>query len=223
MVASQYPGGPVPIMPTIPAPTNVGVSGFSTYGIPPVISNTPWKPINGGGPIGGAVETILGGATDWLNRQLFGGGTTGGGETTTSPGTTVTGFTQQGPCPTGYEYRNGQCEKVGIIGDIQRFLPGGATGTLPAVQGGIMPGAVAPDILQTTRSKCPKGMVLGYDGWCYHKAALSNKQRMYPRGRRPLLTGGEMKTLSRARALEGKVKRAWQAAGKPGQTRCRRK
>lgn len=227
-------------MPTIytgvPSPTSYPTSmGFQptmpggpiiSPGPGPVTSTVPWSPINGGGTLSGPIQTILGGATDWLTRQLFGGGGsggTGGGETTTSPGTTVTGYGLTGPCPTGYELRNGRCEKVGVVGTIQRILPGGETGYLPATGGGIMPGGVAPSQLSTTRSVCPRGMVLGFDGWCYHKAAISNKQRKYPRGRRPLLTGGEMKTLTRARSLENKVKRAWQAAGKPGQTRCRRK
>jgi hypothetical protein len=86
-----------------------------------------------------------------------------------------------------------------------------------------MMGGVSPYVETTQRSSCPTGYVLGRDGLCYDKRVIPNKLRKYPRGRRPLLTGGEMKVLSKAKTLENKVKRAWTAAGKPGQTRCRRK
>ena len=58
---------------------------------------------------------------------------------------------------------------------------------------------------------CNKGMVLGDDGICYNKRQISNKERMWPAGRRPLLTGGDMRAISIAsRAgtrLEGATKR----------------
>ena len=62
---------------------------------------------------------------------------------------------------------------------------------------------------------CLPGMVLGKEeasGFvlCYNKGSISNKQRLYPVGRRPLLTGGDMKAISRAaraaKAIEGKTK-----------------
>ncbi len=61
------------------------------------------------------------------------------------------------------------------------------------------------------RAVCLKGMQLGNDGLCYNKSQISNKQRMWPAGRRPLLTGGEMRAVSianrAARRLELTTKR----------------
>lgn len=44
---------------------------------------------------------------------------------------------------------------------------------------------------------CPPGFALGKDDLCYE--GLANRRRKYPRGRRPLLTGGDMSAISRAR------------------------
>jgi len=64
-----------------------------------------------------------------------------------------------------------------------------------------------PTTVQRSTSMCEAGMVLGKDGLCYVKAALSNKFRLYPRGRRPLLTGGDMRALSKARTAANRYKR----------------
>ena len=56
---------------------------------------------------------------------------------------------------------------------------------------GIVPGSMVID-----RAVCGKGMQLGNDGVCYNKSQISNKQRMWPAGRRPLLTGGDMRAIS---------------------------
>jgi len=53
---------------------------------------------------------------------------------------------------------------------------------------------------------CPRGTVLGKDGICY--ANLANKNRLYPRGRRPLLTGGDMRAISRARSAGNRLANA---------------
>jgi len=58
---------------------------------------------------------------------------------------------------------------------------------------------------------CPRNTVLGTDGICYNKKGFANKNRMWPAGRKPLLTGGEMGAISTAaragRRLEGATKR----------------
>ncbi len=46
------------------------------------------------------------------------------------------------------------------------------------------------------RAVCIRGMVLGSDGICYNKSQISNKERAWPKGRAPLLTGGEMRAIS---------------------------
>jgi len=48
------------------------------------------------------------------------------------------------------------------------------------------------------RAVCNRGQQLGNDGVCYAKAAISNKQRMWPAGRKPLLSGGDMRAISTA-------------------------
>jgi len=61
------------------------------------------------------------------------------------------------------------------------------------------------------KATCPRGTVLGNDGICYNRTQITNKQRMWPAGRKPLLTGGDMRALSTAaragRRLEGATKR----------------
>jgi len=61
------------------------------------------------------------------------------------------------------------------------------------------------------RAVCRRGMVLGDDGICYNRTQISNKERAWPRGRRPLLTGGDMRAISTAaragKRLTGATKR----------------
>ena len=61
------------------------------------------------------------------------------------------------------------------------------------------------------RATCLRGMQLGNDGVCYDKKQITNKERMWPAGRKPLLTGGDMRAISiAARAgtrVEGATKR----------------
>jgi len=71
--------------------------------------------------------------------------------------------------------------------------------------------AQEPGSMIVDRAICGRGMQLGDDGLCYNKAQISNKQRMWPKGRKPLLTGGEMRAISIAatagRRLETATKR----------------
>jgi len=68
-----------------------------------------------------------------------------------------------------------------------------------------------PGNLVVNRAICRRGMVLGNDGVCYNRSQISNKEREWPRGRRPLLTGGDMRAISTAaragKRLEGATKR----------------
>jgi len=66
---------------------------------------------------------------------------------------------------------------------------------------GVIPGSRIVDV-----ATCPSGMALGKDGLCYDH--LANRDRLYPRGRRPLLTGGEMKAISKAAGAARKLERA---------------
>ena len=74
--------------------------------------------------------------------------------------------------------------------------------------------ALEPGSLIVDRAVCLAGMQLGDDGLCYNKGQISNKQRMWPAGRKPLLSGGDMRAISIAsragRRLEGATKRLQQ-------------
>jgi len=53
-----------------------------------------------------------------------------------------------------------------------------------------------PGNMVVDRAVCRSGMHLGNDGICYNKGVLNNKQRQWPKGHKPLLTGGEMKAIT---------------------------
>lgn len=55
-------------------------------------------------------------------------------------------------------------------------------------------------------STCLPGMVLGDDGICYNRGQVPNKRRMWPKGRKPLLTGGEMNAITIAARAARRVK-----------------
>jgi hypothetical protein len=148
-------------------------------------------------------QIVSGGAKD-LGRQLkFGNGDVGA----------IPGARRSTTCPSGFRLgTQGQCLTVADIGrqvpapglraGIERFFPGGGTGFEPAAAlvGGAVMGrygaALEPGVMAINRAVCLRGMQLADDGLCYNKSQISNKQRMWPAGRRPLLTGGDMRAIS---------------------------
>lgn len=109
-----------------------------------------------------------------------------------------------------------QVPRPGPVGAIQRVLPGGFSGFVDADPGQAIMGqygaGMAPTVIPTTRRDCTfggqvRGMILGTDGLCYNKGQISNKERFWPRGRRPLLTGGEMRAISIAARAASRVQR----------------
>jgi len=88
------------------------------------------------------------------------------------------------------------------------FLPAAASRTTgdfgDAVMGQFGAG-LEPDTRETSTRLCPRGSVLATDGLCYDH--LPNHHRMWPRGRRPLLTGGEMRCISIASRAANKLQR----------------
>lgn len=79
---------------------------------------------------------------------------------------------------------------------------------------GYVPGSKLID-----RAVCLKGDVVGDDGVCYPKRSISNKDRQWPQGRRPLLTGGEMRAISVASRAAGKFERTQKRLQKMGMIR----
>lgn len=137
------------------------------------------------------------------------------------PGRSFTGGPPPGPtitrCSPGFflDPRTGQCipletrAKVpGVTGVVQRFLPGGESGFVEFGEAVMTPSGAAlqPGIRTTEVSVCPRGTVLGKDGLCHNKRDIRNSDRMWPRGRRPLLTGGEMRAITIASRAATKLK-----------------
>lgn len=131
------------------------------------------------------------------------------------------------PVPTIGATSLGRCSpprfRVGnVCVDPLAAFPGGRPliATIPSVRGaspvgdavmgrygaGLVPGSQRID-----RAVCLRGMQLGDDGLCYNRGQITNKQRAWPAGRKPLLTGGEMRAISIAsnagRRLERTTKR----------------
>ncbi len=67
--------------------------------------------------------------------------------------------------------------------------------------------AVEPTIRMQDIRECPRGMVLAVDSLCYSRRDVRNSERFWPRGRRPLLTGGEMRAISTAASAARKLQR----------------
>ena len=116
----------------------------------------------------------------------------------------------------------------GFRGAVERLLPGGRTGfqlapsvvpitsappAAPAFRaddfGDAVVGRYGAAIEPATRDMevrvCPRGTVLGADGLCYNRRDIRNSERFWPRGRRPLLTGGEMRCISVAASAAKKL------------------
>lgn len=92
---------------------------------------------------------------------------------------------------------------------------------------GMFGAGLAPVVETREHKMCLPGMVLGRDGLCYNRRDIRNSDRMWPKGRRPLGTPGELAALAKAasfgRRMESTVKRM-QKIGvlkKPGRGRAR--
>ena len=96
----------------------------------------------------------------------------------------------------------GQCVPF-FFGDEPGF-DDPSTGAGAAVRGRFG-AAMEPVHEPTITRKCLRGMVLGIDGLCYNKRDIKNAERWWPRGRRPLLTGGEMRAISVAARAASKL------------------
>tara|TARA_R110002110_G_scaffold338571_2_gene548992 strand:+ start:629 stop:1030 length:402 start_codon:yes stop_codon:yes gene_type:complete len=65
--------------------------------------------------------------------------------------------------------------------------------------------ALQPGVRQSQTHICPPGSKLGRDMLCYDK--IANGDRRWPRGTRPLLTGGDMNAIRRASSAAKKLER----------------
>ena len=122
------------------------------------------------------------------------------GGTTRSPfGLTARGqqFAQEGAFPAPTPVQRMAREDLGLAADPAAGVP---------VMGRFGAG-FEPSVFMTDTRRCGRGAVLGVDGICYNKRDLRNNERFWPRGRRPLLTGGEMRAISTASSAAKKLQR----------------
>jgi hypothetical protein len=118
-------------------------------------------------------------------------------------------------CNTGFYWNGQRCVPLetrkdpGITGFGQRMIPGGESGLMQFGEAvlGQYGAALEPGVRPTETLICPRGTVLGTDNLCYNKRDIRNDERKWPRGRRPLLTGGEMRCISIASRAAGKLQR----------------
>jgi len=106
----------------------------------------------------------------------------------------------------------------GICVDFSAAAPGGDP--FFAMAGATVMGRYGPAYEGNSRfvqrTTCLPGDIVGNDGLCYAKKSLTNKERMWPRGRQPLLTGGEMRAISIASRAASKFERTQKRLQKIG-------
>jgi len=144
-----------------------------------------------------------------------------------APAFSATGFGAGGPCPAGQEWNvlRGRCETktrapcdFPMVRDIQGRCRTPTSGEFGGEQFGVgaavmgrYGAALQPGSQIVDRAICLRGMQLADDGLCYNKSQISNKQRMWPAGRKPLLSGGDMRAIGTAaragRRLDNTTKR----------------
>lgn len=95
-------------------------------------------------------------------------------------------------------------------------FPAGRAGPVGEAVMGQYGAGLVPGSMMIDRAVCLRGMQLGNDGVCYNKGAISNKQRMWPAGRRPLLTGGDMRAISIAARAGSRLERTTKRLQKIG-------
>jgi len=88
---------------------------------------------------------------------------------------------------------DGECRFPGSPADIS---VGGSMGGAAIM--GRYGAALAPETESRIHRSCLPGMVLGDDSLCYNRSQIKNSERKYPKGRRPLLTGGDRNAITRA-------------------------
>ena len=67
-----------------------------------------------------------------------------------------------------------------------------------------------PSLISSEMLECPPGTILGKDEVCYNRRDLRNNERKWPKGRRPLLTGGEMRAISTAASAAKRLQKKQQ-------------
>jgi len=127
--------------------------------------------------------------------------------------TAITGGRRDAPpCPSGFHMTTTGCVPLVTTGLPVAFpVAGRPTSFQDAGPGDAVMGqfgaALEPGIRSTATRVCPRGTVLGTDGLCYNRRDIKNSERWWPKGRAPLLTGGEMRCISIASRAANKLQR----------------
>ena len=160
-----------------------------------------------GGPVGAATGFISprsnGSRVPAVGAKFTGGGGLTNLQRSESARFAHLDITQRGQCFPWENEIGGRC----VIGDragrdirAQDFEVGNAV--MGRYGAALQPGSKIID-----RALCLPGMVLAKDGLCYNRSQIKNSERMWPRGRKPLLTGGEMRAISVASRAAGRLTR----------------
>jgi len=185
------------------------------------------------GAIGGAAGAIFSGGNPITGaiRGFTGRGVTNGAPVpTVIPQTTVfpgsRGFSPfAAQCATGFfRDTSGNCVPLttrpgtSFRERAEAIIPFGRTGQVEfgAAVMGQFGAALEPGFRESSTAVCPPGTVLGIDRLCYNKSDLKNKERAWPRGRKPLLTGGEMRCISIAAGAAKRLERKQKQLQKMG-------
>ena len=163
------------------------------------------------GAVKGAVGGFISGGPGGAIRGGVSGFTRGGGvRTQPSPGS----FAPRG-CPPGFfmDPRTFECTPLvtrrgtSFRERIEFAVPGGASGRVDFGEAvlGRFGAALEPGVREMDTLVCPRGTVLGLDDLCYNRRDLKNSERKWPRGTRPLLTGGDMRAIRIASAAANKL------------------
>jgi len=172
--------------------------------------------LTSGAASGGGAATQLGNAgcdliTDAGWRALckagvgiFTGG--GGGDPTGGKGGGLVGPTGSGSCAAGYVWSDTlqRC----MATNPTAYIPGGTSATYGnAVVGAFGRAALQPAQVTQTRLMCPAGTVLGKDNLCYNRGQIPKSARKWNPGTKPLMTGGDMNVMRRAKTLEKRIRK----------------
>jgi len=123
----------------------------------------------------------------------------------------------------GLGFNGGTCKPPNtMVGDIC-VRPGTPAGPPGEAVMGRFGAALEPTFQTINKRVCLPGMVLGKPDvgglpLCYNIGAISNKERLWPKGAAPLLTGGEMSAIRKAATAAGKFQRAGKRLAAVGKT-----
>lgn len=176
-----------------------------------------------------SAEDMPGGAS-FVHKRIIGGikGFIGGGPLGAASGFLGGGQASQAPergfvdqrfrsrcIPPFFPKPGGGCEI-----DLVPGSGGGGRGPIGRDQGEVVMGrygaGMVPVLEERDTRTCLPGMVLGNDGICYNRRDIKNAEREWPKGRRPLLTGGDRNAITKAARAARAIQRTTKSLQKMG-------